>query len=86
MFSAQLGFIPEDLMEGLPLEVQITPLGKTTRPGDYFAQSGSSNTQNTLYYRMPDVAELKVVLGASVLSLQRISLFQSGAMMTIPVN
>ncbi len=86
MFSEQLGFIPEDLMEGLPLEVQIAPLGKTSRPGDYFAQSGSRNTQNTLYYRMPDVAQLKVVLGASVLSLQRISLFQSGAMMTIPVN
>ncbi len=86
MFSDQLGFIPADLMEGLPLEVQITPLGKTTRPGDYFAQSGSGNTQNTLFYRMPDVAQLQVVLGTSVHSLQRISLFQSGAMMTIPVN
>ncbi len=86
MFSEQLGFIPADLMEGLPLEVKITPLGKTTRPGDYFAKSGSGNTQNTLYYRMPDVAQLEVLLGTGVLSLQRISLFQSGAMMTIPIN
>ncbi len=86
MFSGQLGFVPAELMEGLPLEVQITPQGKTARPGNYFTQTGVDNTQNTLYYRIPDVAELKVVLGTSVLSLQRISLFQSGAMMTVPVN
>ena len=86
MFSEQLGFVPADLMEGLPLEVQITPLGKTNLPGNYFSQNRGQISQNNLYYRMPDVAQLKVVLGSSVLSLQRISVYQSGAMMTVPVN
>ena len=85
-FSDQLGFVPAELMEGQPLEVLVEPLGKTTEPGDYFTEAGEANSQNTMYYRMPDVAQLKVVLGTNVLSPQRISLFQSGAMMTIPVD
>jgi len=86
MFSEQLGFIPAELLEGLPLEVQIKPLGKTSRPGSYFSRSGGNNSRNSIYYRMPDVAELKVVYGTDVLSEQRISIFQSGAMLTAPVH
>ncbi|MEN8203435.1 MAG: DUF4831 family protein [Bacteroidota bacterium] len=86
MFSEQLGFIPSELLEGLPLEVQITPLGKTHMPGSYFEGGGANQTQNMLYYRMPDVAGLKVVYGTEVLSDQRISIFQAGALMSTPVN
>jgi len=85
MFSEQLGFIPEELLEGLPLELQITPLGKTSRPGAHFEGTGQSNTQNRLFYRMPDVVELKVMHGADLLSEQRISLYQAGALISTPL-
>lgn len=86
MFSEQLGFIPADLLEGLPLDLAISPLGKTARPASYFVESGDNNTQNTLYFRMPDVAQLEILLGDEILSKKRISIFQSGAMITAPVN
>jgi len=85
MFSEQLGLVPAELLEGLPLELQITPLGKTERPGSYFKSSGGKNSQNMVFFRMPDVAELKVVYGAEVLSEQRISIFQAGSLMSSPV-
>lgn len=86
MFSEQLGFVPSELLEGLPLEIQISPLGKTEKMGNYFNNTRANNSFNLLYYRMPDVAELKVVYGNTVLSEQRLSIFQAGAMKTAPVN
>lgn len=84
MFSEQLGFIPADLLEGLPLEIQITPLGKTDRPASYYKGAGGNQTYNRLYFRMPDVAGLQVVYGTEVLSEQRISIYQAGALLSTP--
>jgi hypothetical protein len=86
MFSSQLGFVPSELMEGIPLEVQIEPLGKTNRPGTYFSRSSTGKSYNGLLYRMPDIVELKVNLGSELLSQQRISIFQAGAVVTTPVK
>ena len=41
---------------------------------------------NKLIYRLPDVVELKVMLGTELLSTQRLSIFQSGAVVTTPIN
>jgi len=83
-FSEQLGLVPENLMEGKPLEVVIEPQGLTQKAGDYF--SIANIPANSLIYRIPDVAELKIMLGEEVLATHRISLYQSGHMTTGPVR
>ena len=85
MFSEQLGFIPAELLEGLPLEILITPQGTTEKLESHFERSGANQTRNRLYYRMPDVAELKVMYGTEVLSEQRISIYQAGALLSTPL-
>ena len=84
IFSATLGFVPADLNEGQALEVQIRPLGKTIKIGGYF--SAATVPDNALLYRIPDLAELKVMLGEQALSTHRISIYQSGHMLTAPLH
>ncbi len=86
MFSEQLGFVPAELMEGLPLEVKIDPMGKTATPASYFPNANTVAEKNALFIRIPDVALLKVMLGSEVLSEQRISIYQSGALITRPIH
>ena len=86
MFSNQLGFIPAELMEGVSMEIQIEPMGKTVDPGNYFSRRSAGDPYNKLIYRLPDVVELKVMLGTELLSTQRLSIFQSGAVVTTPIN
>jgi hypothetical protein len=84
VFSDALGFVPRELMEGQPLEVVITPMGKTLRVAGYFSPATIPN--NTLLYRIPDLVELKVMLGEEALSTHRISIYQSGQLVTAPVH
>jgi len=66
--------------------VQIEPLGKTENLGSHLLRHPEGESYNQLYYRLPDVVDLKVKLGSDVLSNQRISIFQSGAVITTPIN
>lgn len=84
VFSNILGFVPPEMNEGQLLEVVIEPMGKTIRAGGYF--SPSSVPANALLYRIPDLVELKVMLGEQALSTHRISIFQSGHMLTAPIH
>jgi len=86
MFSGQLGFVPEALMEGRPLEVRITPEGKTTAIENLYPQIPEENSYNLLYYRLPDVVDLEVMLGDQLLQEERISIFQAGAVLTHPLE
>jgi hypothetical protein len=83
-FSDKLGFVPSGLTEGEPLEVVVRPMGKTIRVGGYF--SAASVPNNALLYRIPDLAELKVMLGEEALSTYRISIYQSGHLVTAPIH
>ncbi|HER08435.1 MAG TPA: DUF4831 family protein [Bacteroides sp.] len=86
MFSGQLGFVPAGLMEGVPLEVRITPEGKTAGIEKLNARVTEEYHYNQLYYRIPDVVDLKVVLGDRLLKQERISLFQAGALVAHPLD
>ena len=86
LFSGQLGFVPEGLMEGLPLEVRLAPGGKTTDIENLYPQVPGENNNNLMYYRLPDVVDLKVMLGDEMLQKKRISIFQAGAVLTQPLN
>jgi hypothetical protein len=84
VFSTMLGFVPAEMNEGQPLEVVMAPMGKTIRVGGYF--SSSSVPPNALLYRIPDLVELKVMLGEQALSTHRVSIYQSGHMLTAPIH
>ena len=86
IFSEQLGFVPEELLEGAPLEMEIQPLGKTRDIGTYYAGNTGETGNNRFYYRLPDVVDLKVKFGNVELSRQRISVYQSGALIHSPVQ
>lgn len=86
MFSSQLGFVPAELMEGKSLEVKIEPLGTIKALEGQRSGTPEEEGYNKLYYRLPDVVELKVKLGEDVLSSQRISIFQSGTVITAPIR
>ena len=83
-FSNVLGFVPSELMEGEPLQVEIRPLGQITRVRGYF--SAASVPDNALLYRIPDLAELKVMLGDEALAIHRISILQSGHVVTSTIR
>jgi hypothetical protein len=84
IFSNLLGFVPAELMEGETLNVVIEPMGKIVRAGAYF--SARPVAENALIYRLPDLAELKVMLGDEVLTTHRISIYQSGNVVTTPIK
>lgn len=81
IFSADLGFVPAELMEGMPLEVVMSPMGKTNR----LAGTTTSVPYNALIYRIPDLVELKVMWGEEPLSINRVSIYQSGQLVTGPL-
>ena len=83
-FSNTLGPVPAGLNEGQVLEVQLRPMGKTIRMGGYF--SAAAVPENALLYRIPDLVELKVMLGEQALSTHRISIYQSGHLLTAPIH
>jgi hypothetical protein len=86
MFSGQLGFIPEELREGVPLEVRINPEGTTTDVAELYSQVPEDGSYNLIYFRIPDVVALKVMLGDRLLKDERISVFQSGALLARPLE
>ncbi len=86
MFSEQLGFVPVELLEGHSLAVHIVPLRITATPEKHFSNNMEVDLNNRLLYRIPDVVELKVMWGERVLLEQRISIFQSGAVVSAPLQ
>ena len=86
MFSGQLGFVPEELMEGLPLELQLEPQGTVVEAGINFGAGSDLSAPNRIPYRLPDMVILKVLLGDEELTEQRISVYQSGALVSTPIN
>jgi len=86
VFSEQLGFIPQEMMEGAPLKLVIKPIGKTRNLDSYYSDKVAGEVTNMLYYRIPDVVEMKLLLGNTELANQRISVYQSGALVASPIN
>jgi hypothetical protein len=86
VFSKELGFVPEEIMEGAPLQVVVEPMGNTSDMKTYYDGDRDRDKNNVLYYRLPDMAELKVLHGNTELSKQRISVYQSGALISSPIK
>jgi hypothetical protein len=86
LFSGRLGFVPAELLEGDPLEVTIAPTGQTRFLGRSREELMRGDQINQLYYRLPEIVELKVILGGEVLFSERTSIYQSGALVKTPIT
>ncbi|MCP4311834.1 MAG: DUF4831 family protein [Bacteroidetes bacterium] len=85
IFSELLGFVPEEIKEGSPLKIVMEPVGKTTSLNAYYTNTAVGEKSNVLYYRIPDVVNMKLMLGNAELASQRISVYQSGSLVTAPL-
>ena len=84
VYSEQLGMVPEEMMEGAPLNITLEPTGTTRNLNAYYSKKNLNDESNVLYYRMPDVVEVKLMLGSSELSSQRITVYQAGSLVSSP--
>jgi len=85
VFSEQLGIVPEEMKEGLPLEIKLDPTGKTKNLDTYYSGKAIGDVVNVLYYRIPDVVKMRLMLGATELANQRISVYQAGSLISAPL-
>lgn len=85
VFSEQLGMVPEEMMEGAPLKLILTPTGKTKNLSAYYSGKDIGEEPNVFYYRIPDVVEMKIMLGNEELATQRVSVYQSGSLISSPL-
>ncbi len=77
LFSEQLGFVPEELGEGAPLELSISPSGSVSPSFSRRLQDLKGTPGfNHLIYRVPDVAEIKIMLRDQELTKYRTSIYR----------
>jgi len=84
MFSEDLGFVPEELQEGAPLMVRLTPQEHTRDLVAFQNSRLDRDASNVIFYRIPDVGLLELLLGSEVLAEKRLSIYQSGALVSAP--
>lgn len=84
-FSTATG-MSEDEGNGLPLFFELVPRKKLNKISEIHTSTGKKEDGNQVYYRIPDVAEIKVLLGNYELYKSRTSVWQAGAIVSIPVS
>jgi hypothetical protein len=88
-FSAAQGVLPAESREGIPVQIEIVPSGKTrelklvVRP---VVSQKELTARDRLYYRVPDVAGIKVTAGEETLCTARKLVYQFGNTVTLPSN
>lgn len=85
VFSEQLGMVPEEMMEGAPLRIKFSPSGQTKNLNAYYSGKNIGEEPNVIYYRIPDVVEIKLMLGSTELATRRISVYQAGSLISAPL-
>ncbi len=85
LFSEQLGIVPQEMKEGLPVEIKMEPTGKTSNLDAYYSGKAIDDVTNVFYYRIPDVVEMRLMHGATELARQRISVYQAGSLISAPL-
>ncbi len=81
-FTSAGGF-SEDLIDGALLKVEITPGGKTRSMKNLLPQHPEEEVYNILYYRIPEITDVNVVLGEQVIHRERMAIFQSGVLVNV---
>jgi hypothetical protein len=77
----------EDQATGDPVMIELTPERKTKDLSSLSSQSAGSSgkhSENRLYYRVPDIANLKITIGNEVLFNSRRLVYQLGEVVQLP--
>jgi hypothetical protein len=88
-FSGTEGVLPAGSSEGEPVKVELVPSGKTgelnleVRP---VTSEKELAVRDRLYYRVPDVADVRIVSGSETLCTARRLVYQFGTVVTLPSN
>jgi hypothetical protein len=71
---------------GTPVEIEFTPERKTSGLNISQGKASSSAQSDKLYYRVPDVVNVKISVGGEVLNSTRKLIYQSGQIVRLPSN
>jgi len=88
-FSERSGVLPAGETGGRPVQVEMTPTGKTGELKLVVMPVTSQKdlaTRDRLYYRVPDVAGFSVMMGDETLCTARKLVYQFGTTVTLPSN
>ncbi len=82
-FSEGKGIIPDELPEGQPVTMDLSPIQgfPIGIPKDIV-----ENSKNTLFYRVPATCIIRISESGKLLYDGRISVFQAGSILPLPVN
>jgi hypothetical protein len=87
-FSESVGPADSTDKAGAPVILEFVPEMKTRNLNIITDKSGSSSAQkfDKLFYRIPDVVNVKVTIGDEVLSISRKLIYQFGEIVRLPAN
>jgi len=88
-FSDKEGVLPAGDAGGRPVQVEMTPSGKTGELKLVVMPVTSQRdlaARDRLYYRVPDVAGFKVIMGDETICTARKLVYQFGTTVTLPSN
>lgn len=87
-FSESVGPAESTDKSGAPVILEFVPEMKTRNLNIITGKSGSSSAQkfDKLFYRVPDVVNVKVTIGDGVLSISRKLIYQFGEIVRLPAN
>lgn len=86
-FSEATGFSDPSSAPGTPVEIEFVPERKTAGLNVTPGKAGSSSAQaDKLFYRVPDVVNVKISVGSEVLNSTRKLIYQFGEIVRLPSN
>ena len=84
-FSEQIGLTDKNSKTGSEIIIEIQPLNKVRQLRASGATYPDPRLQNNLYYRVPDLADIRVRVASDILYESRVSIWQAGAMVNMPL-
>ena len=84
--SVNKGIMPADSPEGEAVTIEISPSGNTEVLKKSMSQTPLKDIFNTLYYRVPEVAKIRLLQKNKLLYESRFSIYQAGSLMDLPLT
>ncbi len=85
-FSQQLGLTGLDTNTGNELVAEIQPLDQVKTLRAQGAAYPDPLMENNLFYRIPDLADVRIRIASEILYESRLSIYQAGAMVNLPLE
>ncbi|HBZ20519.1 MAG TPA: hypothetical protein DEO60_05280 [Bacteroidales bacterium] len=87
-FSDSVGVIEPGDKSGLPVNLEFIPEMNTRNLNIIYGKSGSATSQkyDKLFYRVPDVVNVRVTIGNEVRGISRKLIYQFGEIIRLPAN